>query len=89
MIREALAFSHLLEICDEIDGGTLSITLPPGAPYVPPWPAAVRQEVRIGSEDLAATFAGVLKAHKSENLLEGAKHMQKVRVGSESVANRY
>ena len=84
MVRDALAFSRLLGLCEEIDGGTLMIALPPGPAYVPPCLAGMGPEVRIGSEDLAATFAGVLKAYKSENLLEGAKHMQKVCKGTES-----
>ena len=78
MIREALALSRLLELCEEIDAGTLTIVLPPGPAYVLPCLAGMGPEVRIGSEDLTATFVGVLKAYKSENLLEGAKHIQKV-----------
>jgi hypothetical protein len=70
-------------MCEEIDAGTLSIVVPPGVPYMPPFLAGMSREVRIGSEDLAATFVGVLKAYRSENLLEGAKHMQKVRGGSD------
>jgi hypothetical protein len=59
----------------EINAGTLSIVVPPRVLYMPLFLAGISREVRIGSEDLAVTFVGVLKAHRSENLLEGAKHI--------------
>jgi hypothetical protein len=65
------------------------IALPSRPAYVLLCLARIGPEVRIGSEDLATTFAGVLKAYKSENLLEGAKHMQKVYKGTESTVKTY
>jgi hypothetical protein len=67
----------------EINAGTLSIVVPPRVLYIPLFLAGISREVRIGSEDLAATFVGVLKAYRSENLLESAKYIQKVRGGSD------
>jgi hypothetical protein len=78
MTKDALVFTKLLEICEDIAAGTKTISLGDGA-YVPPWGANSSSAVLVGSEDLAASFVGVLKAHKSEHFLEGSKHMQKVR----------
>ena len=51
------------------------ITLPPRPIYIPLCLARMGLEARIRSKDLATTFAGVLKAYKLENLLEGAKYI--------------
>ena len=51
------------------------IALPLRPIYVPLCLVGMGPEARIRSEDLTTTFAGVLKAYKSENLLEGAKYI--------------
>lgn len=77
----------LLSICEEIAAGTKTVAIDGGPDYIPPWNGAIKDEVFVGSEDLAVCFAGVLKAHKSEHLLEGPKHTQKVSYDSESLVN--
>jgi hypothetical protein len=53
----------------------LIITLPPRPIYILLYLARIGLEARIRSKDLTTTFAGILKAYKSENLLEGAKYI--------------
>lgn len=88
MVGDAKTLMALLGLCEEMVAGTLLLTIAPGPPYVPPW-GPISREVFLGSEDLAASFSGALGAHRSENLLAGPKHAQKVRVGTDSVVVRY
>lgn len=82
MMRDAWVFNELLAFCHLVNAGTQALD-DNGAQVVPAWGAASKAAAKRGSKELVTSFAGALRAHKSEHHLEGPRHMQKV---SESLA---
>lgn len=84
MMRDAWVFNELLSFCHLVTAGTRAFVIN-DAEVIPAWGAASKIAVKRGSKELVTSFAGALRAHKSEHHLEGPRHMQKV---SESLAIR-